>query len=150
MNNSKRKIRHIKYIILFLLLIVACCEVIHAQLPIANPKKVGFDNSKLVSVDNVIEESIQKGEIPGAVLAVVRHKKIAYLKAYGNKQVYPDTIAMTTNTVFDLASVSKSVSTAISTMILLERGQIRLRDNVSMYIPDFQAWTDPDSGKRKI
>lgn len=137
-----------KNVILLFLFIVGC-GVIHAQLPNVNPKKVGLDKDRLISVDNVIQESIQKGEIPGAVLAVVRHKKIAYLKAYGNKQVYPDTIVMTTNTVFDLASVSKSVSTAISTMILLERGKIRLRDNVSLYIPGFQPWTDPDSEKKK-
>lgn len=136
-------------IFLFLLIIGVGCDVIHAQLPAVNPKKVGLDKDKLEYVDAAIRESIQKGEIPGAVLAVVRHKKIAYLKAYGNKQVYPDTIAMTTNTVFDLASVSKSVSTAISAMILLERGQIRLRDNVSIYIPGFQPWTDPDSGRKK-
>ncbi|MFV0536060.1 MAG: serine hydrolase domain-containing protein [Dysgonomonas sp.] len=137
-----------KNVILLFLLIIGC-GITQAQLPNINPKKVGLDKNKLTSVDNVILESIQKGEIPGAVLAVVRHKKIAYLKAYGNKQVYPDTIAMTTNTVFDLASLSKSVSTAISTMILLERGQIRLRDNVSIYIPDFQPWIDPESGKKK-
>ena len=137
-----------KNVILLFLLIVAC-GIAQAQLPNVNPQKVGLDKNRLASVDNVILESIQKGEIPGAVLAVVRHKKIAYLKAYGNKQVYPDTIAMITNTVFDLASLSKSVSTAISTMILLERGQIRLRDNVSIYIPDFQPWTDPESGKKK-
>jgi CubicO group peptidase (beta-lactamase class C family) len=137
-----------KNVILLFLFIVGC-GVIHAQLPNVNPKKVGLDKDRLISVDNVIQESIQKGEIPGAVLAVVRHKKIAYLKAYGNKQVYPDTVPMTTNTVFDLASVSKSVSTAISTMILVERGKIRLRDNVSLYIPGFQPWTDPESGKKR-
>ena len=137
-----------KNVILLFLLIIGC-GTIQAQLSIVKPQKVGLDEHKLIYVDNAIQESIEKREIPGAVLAIVRHKKIAYLKAYGNKQVYPDTIAMTTNTVFDLASVSKSVSTAISTMILLERGQIRLRDNVSVYIPDFQPWTDADSGRKK-
>lgn len=137
-----------KYIISLLILLIAGCSL-YAQLPVVSPQKAGMDKRKLAYVDGIIRQSIQRREIPGAVLAVVRHKKIAYLKAYGNKQVYPDTIAMTTNTVFDLASVSKSVSTAISTMILLERGQIRLRDNVSVYIPDFQPWTDPDSGRKK-
>ncbi|GHV13869.1 hypothetical protein FACS1894169_01730 [Bacteroidia bacterium] len=137
-----------KHIISLLILLIAGCNL-YAQLSVVSPQKAGLDKQKLAYVDVVVQQSIQKGEIPGAVLAVVRHKKIAYLKAYGNKQVYPDTIAMTTNTVFDLASVSKSVSTAISTMILLERGQIRLRDNVSLYIPGFQPWTDPDSGRKK-
>lgn len=138
-----------KKIVSILILLIAGCNMIHAQLPTTKPRKVGMDEQKLAYVDGVIIQSVQKGEIPGAVLAVVRHKKLAYLKAYGNKQIYPDTVPMTTNTVFDLASVSKSVSTAISAMVLLERGQIRLRDNVSMYIPGFQPWTDPDSGRKK-
>lgn len=138
-----------KKIVSILILLIAGCNMIHAQLPTTKPRRVGMNEQKLAYVDGVILQSVQKGEIPGAVLAVVRHSKLAYLKAYGNKQVYPDTVPMTTNTVFDLASVSKSVSTAISTMVLLERGQIRLRDNVSMYIPGFQPWTDPDSGRKK-
>jgi CubicO group peptidase (beta-lactamase class C family) len=73
---------------------------------------------------------------------------MAYLKAYGNRQVYPDTVAMTVNTVFDLASLTKPLSTAISAMILLERGELRLRDRVDLYIPGFQPWTDSLSRRR--
>lgn len=138
-----------RIIILSILLTLACSTLFAQSLPLVNPEKAGMDKSKLIYVDNTINQSVQDGDIPGAVLAVVRHKKLAYLKAYGNKQVYPETVAMTTNTVFDLASLSKSVSTAISTMILLERGQLRLRDQVAMYIPRFQPWTDTITGRKR-
>jgi CubicO group peptidase (beta-lactamase class C family) len=115
----------------------------------SSPEEAGLDSRQLAYVDDVLQQSIRAGEIPGAVLAVVRHNQIACLKAYGNKQVYPDTVPMTTNTVFDLASVSKSVSTAISVMILLERGQLRLIDNVERYIPGFRSWTDSITGEKK-
>jgi CubicO group peptidase (beta-lactamase class C family) len=108
-----------------------------------------MDGARLGRVDAVIEKSIREGEIPGAVLAVVRGGRVAYLKAYGNREVYPDTVAMTVNTVFDLASLSKPLSTAISVMILLERGQLRLRDRVDLYIPGFAPWTDSLSGRRR-
>ena len=84
-------------------------------------------------------QAIADNEIPGAVLAVVYKDKMVYLKAYGNRQTYPSTLPMEVNTVFDLASVSKSMSTAISTMILVERGKLRLIDRVSLYIPEFQG-----------
>ncbi|MDR0713383.1 MAG: beta-lactamase family protein [Bacteroidales bacterium] len=132
--------------IIFLLLTVASVAAWGQSLPVVKPGRAGMNEQRLSYADAAIRQSIRKGLIPGAVLAVVRHRKIAYLKAYGNKQVYPDTIPMTVQTVFDLASVSKPVSTAISTMILLERGQLRLRDNVSMYIPYFQPWTDTITG----
>ena len=86
------------------------------------PEQVGMDSRKLMYADEAIEEAIANKEIPGAVLAVVRNGKMAYLKAYGNKRIYPNTEPMTANTIFDIASCSKSMSTAICTMILAERG----------------------------
>ena len=139
-----------KRIIILPILLTLVYSTLFAQpLPLVNPEKAGMDKSRLIYADNAINQSVQDGNIPGAVLAVVRHKKLAYMKAYGNKQIYPDTVAMTTNTVFDLASLSKSVSTALSTMILLERGQLRLRDQVAMYIPGFQPWTDSITGRKR-
>lgn len=113
-----------------------------------NPAQAGMDPSKLSRVDSVILGSISEGNIPGAVLAVVRGDRIVYLKAYGNRQVVPDTVAMTTNTVFDLASLSKCVGTTLSVMKLVERGQVLLDDNVKRYIPEFAPWTDPVTGEK--
>jgi CubicO group peptidase (beta-lactamase class C family) len=97
-----------------------------------------IDKHRLRYADNAILESIKNKEIPGAVLAVVHGDKIVYLKAYGNKQSYPVAVKMKTNTIFDLASLTKAVSTATSIMMLTERGKIRMEDPVSLYIPDFK------------
>ena len=101
------------------------------------PEQTGMNSRQLTYADKAIETAINNKEIPGAVLAIVHHGKLAYLKAYGNKQLLPDTEPMDVNTVFDMASVSKAMSTAISAMILIERGQLRLTDRVSLYIPGF-------------
>lgn len=74
---------------------------------------------------------------------------MGYLKAYGNKRIYPDTQPMTTNTIFDMASCSKSMSTAVCVMILAERGKIRMLDPVSLYIPGFKNWESEDGKRRK-
>ena len=52
------------------------------------PEQVGMDSRRLMYADEVIEEAIANKDIPGAVLAIVRDGKMAYLKAYGNKRVY--------------------------------------------------------------
>ena len=111
------------------------------------PEQVGMDSQRLLWADEAINKAIAEKEIPGAVLAVVRHGKMAYLKAYGNKSLVPKAEPMTTSTVFDMASCSKSMSTAVCTMMLVERGLIRLLDPVSLYIPDFRPWQSED-GKR--
>ena len=114
------------------------------------PEQVGMDSRKLMYADEAIEDAIANKEIPGAVLAVVRNGKMAYLKAYGNKRIYPNTEPMTANTIFDMASCSKSMSTAICTMILAERGKIRLLDPVSRYIPGFKDWESEDGKDKKV
>ena len=111
------------------------------------PESAGMNPAHLSLADSTLNHAISAGEIPGAVLAVVRHGKMAYLKAYGNRQNYPSAEEMTTNTIFDLASCSKSSSTAICAMQLIERGQMRLLDPVSRYLPGFQPWKDPKTGE---
>lgn len=129
--------------------LTACTQMAtRSTIPVVSPESVGMNPDRLVLVDGVIGEAIQAEDIPGAVLAVVRHDRIAYLKAYGNRQLIPDTLPMTVETVFDLASVSKCVGTTLSIMQLVERGQLRLMDRVDQYLPDFQSWTDPETGRK--
>lgn len=111
------------------------------------PEQVGMDSKKLTNADRIIEDAINKGEIPGAVLAVVKDGKMAYIKAYGNKSVYPSVQKMEVNTVFDLASLSKCVGTTLSFMQLVEQGKVRLTDNVSKFIPGFKGYKDTVTGK---
>jgi len=63
-------------------------------------------------MDVVIQQSIEKHELPGAVVLVARHGRVVWRKAYGARAVEPQREAMTTNTIFDLASLTKIVATA--------------------------------------
>lgn len=112
-----------------------------------SPERHGMNPVKLAQVDRVVNDAITAKEIPGAVLSVVRGNDIVYLKAYGNKSVVPTVEPMTTETLFDLASVSKCVGTTLAFMQLVENGYVRLTDNVDRYIPDFKPWKNPESGE---
>lgn len=116
-------------------------------LDVVAPEVVGLSGTRLANADRIIEQAIKDQTIPGAVLCVERHGKIGYLKAYGNKRVYPNTEKMTTNTVFDMASCSKAMSTATCAMILIDRGQLRLLDRVDQYVPGFENWKDTITGE---
>ncbi len=134
---------------IFLLAALFITTALNAQpIPRTTPAKAGMDINRLVKADDIINESIKDGTIPGAVLAVVRDGKMVYIKAYGNKSVYPTVEKMDVNTVFDMASVSKCVGTTMSFMQLIEQGKVRLYDNVAMYIPGFKGWVDTLTGKR--
>ena len=86
--------------------LLLCVSGLAQSVKVTNPKRCGMDPDRLSLVDGVIEGAIREGAVPGAVLSVVRGDRIVYLKAYGNKSVVPDTVKMTVETMFDLASLS--------------------------------------------
>lgn len=115
----------------------------------ATPKSQGMDAARLELIDSAVNASISAGDIPGAVVGVVRHGRLVYEKAFGLKSVVPVKDSMTLETMFDLASVSKCVGTTLCFMQLVETGKVRLLDPVSRYIPDFAPWEDPKTHEKK-
>jgi uncharacterized protein YbbC (DUF1343 family)/CubicO group peptidase (beta-lactamase class C family) len=91
----------------------------------------------LPAVDAAIEQAIQEAQVPGAVLIVGHHGQVIYRKAYGSRALEPRREAMTLDTVFDLASLTKVIATTTSVMQLVEQGKVRLNDPVAKYLPQF-------------
>src|SRR5688572_31843818 len=123
--------------IVFVLTLVA--QPIIAQLPHAKPESVSVSASHLAAMDSVITDEISKGRLPGAVVTVGRKGRLVWQKVYGSRAVEPSREPMTTDTIFDLASLTKVVATATSIMILVERGKVRLSDPLSNYIPEIKG-----------
>src|SRR5205809_24354 len=113
--------------------------LVAAGLPRAAPRDVGMDDQQLARIDEIVVEGLAEKRMPGCVVCVGRRGKIVMLKAYGKKQLQPDEQPMTTDTVFDMASITKPVATATSVMLLVERGQLKLGQRVSSIIPEFAA-----------
>ena len=124
------------------------CSLAFAQLRVVSPKLHGIDPERLDRIDTLVLRNIQSGNIPGAVVAVVNRGEVVYLKAFGDRQVVPVREPMTTKTLFDLAAVSKCVGTTLAAMQLIERGEIRPKDEVRYFFPEFRPWTDPETGEK--
>lgn len=105
---------------------------------------------RLASVDAVIEQAIQDGNIPGAVLVVGHNGKVIYRKAYGNRALEPRREPMTLETIFDLASLTKVVATTTAVMKLVEQGKVRLNDPVAKYLPEFAQNGKEDISVRQL
>jgi len=93
--------------------------------------------ANLSVVDPIIEDAIQDHKIPGAVLLVGHGGRVVYRKAYGSRALEPRREAMTADTIFDLASLTKVLATTTCVMQLFEQGKIRLNDPVAKYLPEF-------------
>ncbi len=99
----------------------------------------GLAAERLARIDGVVTEAIAKHELPGAVVLAGRRGKLELRKAYGDRAVEPFVEPMTVDTVFDIASLTKTVATATSVMILIEEGKLLLSDPVVRFIPEFAA-----------
>ncbi|MGD0046197.1 MAG: exo-beta-N-acetylmuramidase NamZ domain-containing protein [Bryobacteraceae bacterium] len=91
------------------------------------------------AIDRLIDEAIGQHSLPGAVVVIGHDGKIVYEKAYGRRAIVPTPEAMTADTIFDLASLTKVVATTTALMQLFEQGKFRLNDKVTDYIPEFQG-----------
>ena len=118
---------------------VPAISAVAAGLPHATPESAGMDSAHLARIDDIVAQGLAEKRMPGCVVCIGRRGKIVMLKAYGNKQLQPSQLPMTTDTVFDMASITKPVATATSIMLLLERGQLKLSQRVSSIIPEFAA-----------
>src|SRR5213595_1625239 len=114
-------------------------QSVFAQLPSAIPATQGISSDRLARMDGIIAASIEKKELPGAVVLVARHGKIVWRKAYGARAVEPQREAMTLDTIFDLASLTKVVATTTSIMMLIEQGKVRLSDSLVRFIPEMKG-----------
>ena len=90
-------------------------------------------------IDKLIQDAVSRDALPGAVILIGQQDRILYEKAYGNRALVPQKEAMTLDTIFDCASLTKVVSTSVSIMKLVEQGKVRLNDKVTVYLPKFQG-----------
>ncbi len=94
-------------------------------------------DSRLALLDPIVNDAIAQRQIPGAVLIVGHGGRVVYRKAYGNRALEPRREAMTLDTVFDCASLTKVIATTTALMQLWERGKFRMNDPVAKYLPEF-------------
>jgi uncharacterized protein YbbC (DUF1343 family)/CubicO group peptidase (beta-lactamase class C family) len=91
-------------------------------------------------IDALVQAAIKAGQAPGAVVLVGQGEEIVFEKAYGQRATVPVAEAMTTDTIFDLASLTKVVATTTAVMRLVELGRLRLTDPVASHIPGFERY----------
>lgn len=88
-------------------------------------------------LEKIINQAVSEKAFPGACYALVTKNK-SFFGCVGNKSLLPVVEKNQIDTIYDLASMSKVISTTTCAMILVERGVIRLFDKVQRYIPEYR------------
>lgn len=86
---------------------------------------------------SVLQDAIAQRAFPAASIAVTHRERLVALKALGRFTYAPDSRLVNTESVFDLASVSKAIATTTVAMILYERGLLDLEMPLVSVVPEF-------------
>ena len=102
---------------------------------VQSPEEVGFLSTRLKRLSDRLNEGVKNNELPGAVVLIARNGKIVMFESYGFRDKDAK-VAMTNDTIFRIASMTKPIVT-LAAMMLMEEGKLTLADRVSTYIPAF-------------
>ena len=94
------------------------------------PENAAAITERLGAIDELVAGALAEGKLPGCVIVVGQHDRVLFHKAYGQRALMPDPLAMTEDTVFDLASLTKPIATATAVMILVERSSVDLDEHI--------------------
>jgi len=98
------------------------------------------------AVSAAIEKAVGEKKLPGAVLVVGHGGKVVFEQAYGVRKYAGEpgvdgkasgAEAMTVDTIFDMASLTKCLATATAVMQLVEQGKVDVDAPVVKYLPEF-------------
>ncbi len=119
------------------LIFIGCGNNAESKIPsVSSPET----STAYPEVDDYIKQQMKAEDIPGLAVVVIQGDEIIYLKGFGVTSL-KEPSPVTPQTVFDLASVSKSF-TALGVLLLEDDGLIELDAPVQQYLPDFQL-ADP-------
>ena len=107
-----------------------------AQFPVFS---FGQQETVFAAAFEILQQAIAQHAFPGSSVAVTSQGKLVALKAFGRFTYEPDSPEVTPASIFDLASLTKVVSTTTMAMILYERGQLDLDMPVVSLVPEFRS-----------
>ncbi len=100
------------------------------------PESLGFSSERLAKLDATMKSLVDKGAVPGVVIYVARHGKVAHQSIYGKADLASGA-SLKADTLYRMYSQTKPV-TGVAMMILFEEGRWKLDEPVTKYVPEFK------------
>lgn len=119
------------------------------RLSYSMPEDVGLTSDKFKEIESIALEGIRQRAYPGCQILVAKDGVVIYEKAFG-KFDYGDGPKVTDETVYDLASVTKTTATLPAVMKLYDEKKIRLQDHLSKFVPETKGSNKSDLSIRSL
>jgi CubicO group peptidase (beta-lactamase class C family)/beta-glucosidase-like glycosyl hydrolase len=107
------------------------------------PAEVHMNQGILENIKTIAREAIDSLATPGCSILIARKGKVIFEQPMG-WQTYDNKIAVTENTIYDLASITKVSATLQTIMFLTERGLIDVNKKASIYLPELKESNKKD------
>jgi CubicO group peptidase (beta-lactamase class C family) len=149
-------------IVLSLVLVGSCGRVEHAQQPETGAPRVAAPTAPITPpvvpagdftpVTELIDDAIAEPRMPGAVVQIGHAGNVVFRRAFGLRKLPGEpgmdgspapAEPMTEDTIFDLASLTKSLATATAVLQLAEQGEVAIDAPLQTYLPEFNPANDP-------
>lgn len=114
-------------------------DTIHPILQYSSPEAQGYNSSDFKRLDKIVNKAIKQKALPGCQLLVAHKGKIIHSKAYGYTTYDKDTRErVSTDMLYDIASVTKVMATTLAVMRLQEKGKLNLDKPASRYLRELR------------
>lgn len=123
----------LRFVFLALILCAGTASAADDPLPRARPESMGFSPERLERIGQVIRADIERGRLPGMVVAIARKGRLVYYESFGYLDKAAN-IPMPKDAIFSIASMTKPMTT-VGAMMLHEESRILLADPVGKYFP---------------
>ena len=113
------------------------------------PESQGYTAFDFAKLDVVINKAIREKNMPGAQLLVAHKGSVIYSKSYGYT-TYDKKTPVTNDKLYDIASITKILSTTLAVMRLYEKGEIDLDKPASKYVKSLRKTNKEDITLRQL
>lgn len=86
-------------------------------------------------IDSVVNRAIAQHAMPGCQIVVMHNGQVVVDRCFGRQTYDSNAAAVTPETLYDLASVTKVCATTLAVMKLVDNGKVSINDKLSRYLP---------------
>lgn len=114
------------------------------------PEQIGINNKKLDEVDSIARYGIKENAYPGCQIIAIKNGKVFYQKNFGKQTYDANSEKVTDNTIYDLASLTKILSSSLALMKLTEQKQFDYNQTLGYYFPEYKESNKYDLNYKDI
>jgi beta-N-acetylhexosaminidase len=120
------------------------------RLQYVEPAKVGASSAKLQQIDSIAMSGIRQKAYPGCQVIAIKNGEVFYNKNFGRLTYEPNAEKVTDQTIYDLASLTKILSTSLALMKLSEQKQFDYNQTLGYYLPEYKDSNKGDLNYKDI